>query len=71
MKLEDIPVAGTAYDVPWGDTIILRLAHKILLFGDTLDTSLLPPQQICANGLIGEPMAKQFTQGSQLLTWFI
>jgi hypothetical protein len=31
-----------------------------------MENSLLPPQQICDNGLICEPMAKQFTQGKSV-----
>jgi hypothetical protein len=43
-ELQDIPVANaaTASDAPWDESLIL-LAHEVLLFGDTMKTSLLPP----------------------------
>ena len=41
------------------------MRHEALFFGETMNTSLLP-QQICDNGLVCEPMAKQFTQGKSL-----
>lgn len=66
-EIKDVPIStvATAYDASWGETLVL-VANEALFFGDKLETSLLPPQQICDNGLMCDPMPKQFTNGKSI-----
>jgi hypothetical protein len=66
-SLTDIPIGTTcmAWDAPWQQTYILAFPQS-LFFGDKLENSLMPPNQLLANGLIVDECPKQFSNGQSL-----
>jgi hypothetical protein len=52
-SLKDVPIGTTctAWGAPWQWTYILAFLQS-LFFGDQLANSLMPPNQLCANGLV-------------------
>jgi hypothetical protein len=52
----------TAWDAPWQQTYILAFPQS-LFFGNKLKNSLMPPNQLRANGLIVDECPKQFSNG--------
>ena len=62
----EICTTGTAYDDPVsGDTWILVYGQS-LFFGDCLETSLVPPNQMRAHGLVVDDVPRQFSGGKSM-----
>jgi hypothetical protein len=66
-KAQDVPIGTscTAWDAPWGQTYILAFPQS-LFFGEQLENSLMPPNQLRANGLVVDDCTKQFSNGKSL-----
>jgi hypothetical protein len=66
-SLKNVPIgtAATAYDHADGNTYILAF-HEALYFGDSMATSLIPPAQLQANGMVVDTCLKQFSNGRSL-----
>lgn len=66
-SLKEVPIGTTcmAWDVPGQQTYILAFPQS-LFFGDKLENSLMPPNQLRANGLIVDECPKQFSNGQSL-----
>ena len=60
-----VPIAqvATAYDTADQETLIL-VFNEALYFGKTMETSLIPPQQVCDNGLLCDPLPRQYSNNS-------
>ena len=60
-----VPIAqvATAYDTAEHETFIL-VFNEALYFGQTMETSLIPPQQVCDNGLVCDPLPRQYSRNS-------
>jgi hypothetical protein len=65
--IKDIPIGTmcTAWDTPWQWTYILAFPQS-LFFGNKLKNSLMPPNQLHANGLIVDECPRQFSNGQSL-----
>ena len=61
----EISTTCTAWDSPEGETYILVYGQS-LFFGDALEVSLVPPNQLRSNGLVVDDVPKQFTKGRSL-----
>ena len=61
----EVSTSCTAWDSPDGETYILVYGQS-LFFGDALEVSLVPPNQMRANGLVVDDTPKQFTKGRSL-----
>ena len=62
----EICTVATAYDDPKSGTTFILIFGQALFFGQSLETSLMPPNQLRAHGLVVDDVPKQFTGGRSM-----